>query len=107
MRTELIQFLRSAAASHDQSDFASVVSQYEKLEEHYARFHANGYQCTASESVALRFCEIWADQVGHGFGQEFYKGLGRHDWSVLGRVVANHLEEDTAITSPLVLKHCS
>lgn len=95
--------LRADAARHELGKFGEVGSEFDSVEQYQSEHLYLLFD--KSVSIAHTFWDAWIDQVGHGFGQNFYDGIDAAAWPKMAREIAASLESGTAITNPLVLRY--
>lgn len=99
----LVDALRADAARHELGKFSELGREFDGVEQYqsehlYLRFDKR-------VSIAHTFWDAWIDQVGHGFGQNFYDGIDADSWPTLAREIADNLETGSTITNALVLRY--
>ena len=102
----LIAELRTDATRHEQGEYKHVGSAFEQME-NYRSSHPDLLPAENGKllGIAYTFWDSWIDQVGHGFRQNFYKGITADAWPTLAREIADALELETPIINPLILRH--
>lgn len=102
----LINALRLDATRHEQGEYKKVGSEFDQMELFRSQHPDLQHEENAkSFGIAYTFWDSWIDQVSHGFGQNFYSGIAPNSWPILAREIADDLELEVLISSPLVLQH--
>lgn len=98
-RRALMKALQKDACYHEQGLFNRVGEDFDKLDGEIPRtIHDKHFW------IAFTFWECWVDQCNHGFYQQFYDGIGKEDWPVFAREIAQCLERQEVILNPVVLQ---
>jgi len=97
IKPKLVKALRRDAALHERREYRELGHEFDDLQ-------TTNDGLTKSVNTAIEFWDAWIDERNHGF-PGFYAGINTEMWAELAHQIANDLERNAIISSPLVIEH--
>ncbi len=92
--------LERAAERHEAGHFGQIGAEYDQVE---METLPSRNRTSPRFDLAFRFWDGWVDASNHGW--LYYDGIGRDDWPLLAREVAQSLREGVEPSSPVLWRY--